>query len=64
MCARPNAGVPPLNEAEWDEALAGAERIERDSGWYDNALEIRARIAEGRDGPEAARPLIRRNAGA
>src|SRR2546428_6798978 len=46
-----------LNHAEWDEALASAELIASDSGWYDNALEIRARIAEGRDGPEAARPL-------
>jgi class 3 adenylate cyclase/tetratricopeptide (TPR) repeat protein len=46
-----------LNHGEWDEALASAERIDRDSASYDNALEIRARIAEGRDGPEAAMQL-------
>jgi tetratricopeptide (TPR) repeat protein len=46
-----------LNHGEWDEALASAERINPDSGSYDNALEIRARVAEGRDGPEAAKRL-------
>lgn len=35
-----------LNHGEWDEALESAQQVER-SSWYDNAVEIRARIAEG-----------------
>ena len=46
-----------LNRGEWDEALLSAQQIEKGSGWYDNALEIRACIAEGREGPRAAIPL-------
>lgn len=60
----PTRGYFHLSRGEWDEALASAQRIERDSDWYDNALEIRARIAEGRDGPEAARALYLEHAAA
>ncbi len=50
-----------LNHAEWDEALESAQRIER-STWYDNVVEIRARIAEGREGPASAATLYREHA--
>lgn len=50
-----------LNHGEWDEALESAQRIER-SSWYDNAVEIRARIAEGREGPASAATLYREHA--
>ncbi len=46
-----------LNRGDWDAALAAADAIPRESGYYDNALEIRARIAEGREGPGGAVPL-------
>jgi len=51
-----------LNHGEWDEALASAKEIDGPSSWYDNVIEIRARIAEGREGPAAAVPLYREHA--
>lgn len=46
-----------LNRGEWDAAADAAARITSED-YRDNALEIHARIAEGRAGPEAAAALF------
>ena len=53
----PTAAYYELNRGEWDAAADAAARI-TSPDYRDNALEIRARIAEGRSGHEAAATLF------
>ncbi|MEK7862078.1 MAG: hypothetical protein AAB295_02300, partial [Chloroflexota bacterium] len=59
----PAAAYYHLNRGDWDSALAAAQQITK-SEYLDNALEIRGRIAEGRDGPAAASALYAEQADA
>lgn len=59
----PAAAYYHLNRGDWDAALPAALEITR-TEYLDNALEIRARIAEGREGPAAASALYAEQAAA